>query len=67
MLTLDPTGRLYPDQRGLSSRAAERHAHLSAVRAGRRSPQRSAPRLSWLAPTVAVYLRPELSLLRRTS
>jgi hypothetical protein len=65
MLTLDPTGRLYPDQRDLSRHAAERHALLSAVPTAEPAPQHRRPRTHWLAPTLAVRLTPTLSFLRR--
>lgn len=68
MLTLDSTGRLYPDQRDLSRHAAERHAQLSAVRPARPAPHPRPQRLTWLAPTLAVRRSPKLSFLsRRTS
>jgi len=65
MLTLDPTGRLYPDQRDLSRHAAERHALLTAVRTAEPGLQRRRPTTGWLAPALAVRLTPTLSFLRR--
>lgn len=50
MYQLDPTGRLTLTSRELSRRAAERHAHLEAIDAGRKAavrPRRRRPQ-EWL-------------------
>jgi hypothetical protein len=65
MLTVEPTGRLYPGQRDLSRQAAERHAQLSAVRPARPGPHPRPPRLTWLAPKLGVHRSPKLSFLTK--
>ena len=65
MLTLDPTGRLYPDQRDLSRHAAERHALLTAVRTTEPAPHRRGTWLTRLTATWAVNVPAELSFLKK--
>lgn len=51
---LDAVGRYTPDSRDLSRAAAERHAHLAALREGRRRSRRSPHLRWWRRPRLAV-------------
>ena len=56
MFTIDPFGRVSPDQRELSRRAADRYAQLQAIRAAKPHPKRPAPPLGRLRSTFALVL-----------